>query len=354
MSDVAIKNSRLPKRPSAIWSLCWKQSLEFVPAVIALTICSLVIYLIVSAIEPECLGDHQFVVSILTMTTIAFSFAACFIAFVSENESRTRSFLMNLPLSSSYVGAVKVLMIVLAVVVFFAVQLALGGVWIVIGIELNSIHETYQNEMIEKIPAALLMSGSIVGVAIVISLFACSFWSQSWASVLTALAFAIYTPFALVWLWPTLFGVQTNVEPLSGIRAWLVEGPLLLAAIGAIWFPLRWLRRHPWQIGRYAAALAERPQTEAPSRPKEQLMQRPLGGKFGSLIWQSLHQQYVFPILIFFMLIVFLLYRYAEYLEFYRGTGARRVSRDDDSDSRYRGLGLWLGDLASRQNRQQS
>ncbi|MDA8563533.1 hypothetical protein N9L06_03670 [Mariniblastus sp.] len=307
MSNATVERFQIQKQPSVTWSLCWKQGYEFALSMIVLTVFSLAIYLMCGSFEPSCIGDYQVALSALTPTTICFAFVACFIAFVSENDSRTRSFLMNLPLSGWHIGAVKILMVVLAVAVFFAVQLALAGVWMSIEFESNVASTVDQNNVIENFSEALLSIASVIGVAVFISLFACSFWSSPWASILTAVALAFYTPFAIGWA----FSNNPDLASLSGFSTRLVKGSLLFFAIGAVWYPLRWLRRRPWQIGRYVTALAETLEVE-PARTESRsqgskLLHLPRGGKFGALLWQSFAQQNNVLMLVFFGLSIFLL-----------------------------------------------
>ena len=319
MSNMAIEKSQLQKRPSATWSLCRKQAQEFGSAMAVLTACSVIIYFIGRSLESGLIEDHQVAISILIPMTICFSFVVSFIAFVSENDSRTRSFLMNLPMSSWHIGAVKMLMVVLAVFVFLAVQLAFAGAWVYIGFESGAASIADRNEVIEKLPTLLLWAVGSFSVAIVISLFACSFWASPWASILTAIALGAYSLFACASLFNSN---EPGQEPLSGFSAWLLKGSLLLIVIGAVWFPLRWLRRRPWQIGRYVAALVEMPQIESTKAEKSwqgfRFIQLPRGGKFGALIWQSLRQQSGVLTLVFFGVIVLLIFGWASRYQVFR------------------------------------
>ena len=310
MSNVSMDDFCAKRHASATWALWWKQWRELLQPMAVLTLGSLVLMTTFGFVAFKD-GYYGVMASVPITMSMCFIFVCCFISFVSESENETSSFLMNLPLSSVHVGIVKVVVIVAAIVSFCFGQalMAAIGAWIKLRTEV--FPESQVEEIVEGLNKAGLSISVFVSLAFVISLVSCSFWSRSWSSVLTAALLACYAIFAFAKLDSYIYDFKDS--PLLVWEAWLLAVSLAVLVVGAIWFPLRWLRKRPSRFARSASAAIDGAQSafvgsdEAASQSHKKswkLFEVPRGGRFGALLWQSVGQQRIVLMFCSFFLII--------------------------------------------------
>ena len=172
MSNVSMDDFCAKRHASATWALWWKQWRELLQPMAVLTLGSLVLMTTFGFVAFKD-GYYGVMASVPITMSMCFIFVCCFISFVSESENETSSFLMNLPLSSVYVGIVKVVVIVAAIVSFCFGQalMAAIGAWIKLRTEV--FPESQVEEIVEGLNKAGLSISVFVSLAFVISLVSC-------------------------------------------------------------------------------------------------------------------------------------------------------------------------------------
>ena len=327
MSNVAIEDPQLTSRltsqttnqlrkvSSPTWALCWKQWHELLSAMAMITLGSLVLLIVFGFITFKDPDYYSLMVWIPIAASVFFTFAACFIAFVSENENRTRSFLVNLPLSSFHVGVAKILMILVAIVAFCAGQALIASAGALIKMQAHGFPDFNWGMNSEHLASDVSIILMIVAAVISISLLACSFCSNPWAAVFLAFVSIIY--FTVAFVHVTNHFLSLEARYLSFPEAIVLTATLVLILLGGIWFPLRWLRRQPWRLSRHFPTLIEDGQSKSTgpnSQPLQsswqtrRFMHLTRGGKFRALVWQSFRQQHLVVVLVSFVLGVLFFY----------------------------------------------
>lgn len=289
-------------RMSPTLALIWKQCADLSQAFAVLSVASIMMVML-AAWE---MGGHRdfywLSLNILALFTCAFSLAACFVSFVTEHESRTREFLINLPVSGFLVGGVKQLSAALAVAVFFGVQVLarLTVLWF--------CRENFHSHvMLNGVQSASphYVAAMFVAIVFVSFLICCSLWSTSWLSVLSALP--------LAWLLCAACISYGAVPPMmrDSTEIWgyprVSKVLLALSSVAAVAVPLFWLRRRPlaWK----KITMSDTPLDEhdddffyasLPSRmgiPTPAWLALPGRDRFPALCWQSVRQQAMLPFL---------------------------------------------------------
>jgi len=226
---------------------------------------------------------------------------ACFISFVTEYESRTREFLVNLPVSSFRVGVVKQLTTVSSVAVFFGAQILLRliVVWLY-----QTVFDSHGWEDEFRGAASLYVASLVVMAVFVSCMICCSFWSTSWMSVVWALPLAWLLCAACLSYGLVPDSMRDPTVIWGYPRASIVV--LALAITGAIAIPLFWLRRRPllrrWATSSgpsdhakddfFWASLPGKLGIKTPA-----LLKLPGRDRFSALCWQSVRQQALMPFL---------------------------------------------------------
>jgi len=113
-------------RMSPMRALIWKQCADLSMPFVVLTAGSLVVFCFTAWATRNRHEPDSGLLFAAGLFAAIFALAACFVSFVTESERRTREFLGNLPVSSFQVGGAKLLVAVLAVIVFFTVQIGLA------------------------------------------------------------------------------------------------------------------------------------------------------------------------------------------------------------------------------------
>ena len=289
-------------RMSPTLALVWKHCADLFQSFAVLSLAGIATLLLTAWLMRDSLvrdpSKHYWLsISIVGLFSCGFALVACFVSFVTEHESRTREFLTNLPISSFHVGCVKQSGAALAVAVFFGVQLLarLVVLWLC-----QNVFELQAWPVDIQGPNPHFFVAMIVTMVFVSCLISCSFWSTSWASIFIALPLAWFLCIAGV-----SYGSSLSMMPNWGYPR-VSKVFLALSLIGAVAFPLFWLRRRPLRWKRTAPSdpLDHHEDdffwSSLPGRmgiPTPAWLAMPGRDRFPALCWQSVRQQGMLPFL---------------------------------------------------------
>jgi hypothetical protein len=337
MSDSLATSVRYPtaplttqKRMSPTRALIWKQCADLFRSFVVLTAVSLVLFVFFAWATHKTNESIAWPLFVAAMFSIGFSLSACFVSFVIESESRTREFLVNLPVTSQHVGAIKLIVATLAVVVFFVGQvcLALMAVWLKGKFAGDVSFWGHGSEYVSQYWWAFAI---VVGVVFVSSAISCSFWSTSWISTFST-AFLIWG-LVQVCDWLDLFLSTARTDDPIGRYPMLLVAVLLSAIVLAIGLPLFWLRRRPLLRKRIASNVSVDHQENdfwslLPSKlgiTTPAWLAMPSRGRFAALCWQSVRQQMMLPLLAFLAIAVLAWAVYAGLGPLHYNSGAKMM-----------------------------
>jgi hypothetical protein len=330
MSNIPVDDFSSNKAPSVTWALCWKQWHELSSPLIVLTAGSMVLLAIYGFLSFDDQGYYSLMGVVPIMMSICFIFVCCFTSFVTEKESRTISFLRDLPASSVHVGSVKVLMIGVVSIIFAVGQLVMAGFGAWMKLRVDPSTQVRLENALEELVEAGATIGCFMFFAAVISLLSCSLPKRAWQAVVTVavMGWAVAVAFSYLdehyfhspdsgmtarSLWEA--NSHNTGEPmLTWLGARSVAVFLCLLVVGAVWAPLSWLRRRPSRLAAGASTFVDQlrssfaqPAVKFSQSQKRSsaLLGMSRGGRFGALLWQSVGQQRVVLMFCsFFMLIV--------------------------------------------------